>query len=511
MCGEDHGAEYNQRRSMTRADLVVLIAYYTALGILAIYSIHRLYLVRLRRRHDRVCEPPNDPVTWPSVTIQLPMFNEPNVAARLIDAAASIEYPGALDIQVLDDSTDGTPSLVAELVAKWRSGGVAIEHIRRTNRGGFKAGALANGMAMSRSELFAVFDADFVPPPDILTRMVPHFAKDADAARSTNEPAALPVGMIQARWTHLNREASLLTRVQAIYLDAHFAVESAARHLDGRFFNFNGTAGVWRREAIESAGGWSASTLTEDLDLSYRAQLAGWRFVFLHDVEVPAELPAALGGFQEQQHRWAKGSIQTARKLLPQILGSDLPTAIKTEAFFHLTNNSAYLLTLIVALLIVPAIVIRQRLGVLWTVIIDVIFFVLSTGSVMLFYIEGQRRAQRGRIPLRELLAVIPIGVGISLRNSAAVLEGLIDHGGHFRRTPKRGDAVTMALERAPRLPVSELLMAGFFLTALVCFSLAKQWLALPFLLLFSTGFIYTAGAAVHECARWALRLHLDR
>jgi cellulose synthase/poly-beta-1,6-N-acetylglucosamine synthase-like glycosyltransferase len=499
---------------MTRVDAFVLIAYYLALGILAIYSIHRLYLVRLRRRHDAPLPLPTLPAIWPSVTVQLPLFNEPNVAERLIDAVASIEYDGRFDIQVLDDSTDITPSIVAGRVAHWRERGVTIEHIRRTSRDGFKAGALAHGMAMSDSDLFAVFDADFVPPPDILALMVPHFGRVEDRhsclSSSSEEERTTRIGMVQARWTHLNRDASLLTRVQAIYLDGHFAVESAARHSGGRFFNFNGTAGIWRREAIEEAGGWSASTLTEDLDLSYRAQLAGWKFVFLPDVEVPAELPAALSGFQEQQHRWAKGSIQTARKLLPRIIGGDLSPAIKSEAFFHLTNNSAYLLTLVIALLIVPAIVIRQRLGILWTMLIDVALFILSTGSVLLFYIEGQRRARRA-ISGRELLAVIPIGVGISLRNSAAVLEGLIDRGGHFRRTPKSGDSGELIAERAPRLPVAEVIMAVFFIGAFACFLSAKQWAALPFLTLFLGGFVYVAAAAVHECAGWAFRLHLHK
>ncbi|HEX2123756.1 MAG TPA: glycosyltransferase, partial [Thermoanaerobaculia bacterium] len=286
---------------MSPAEAVVLALYYVVLSVLAVYSLHRFYLVRLRRRTP---EPPRvTGASFPPLTIQLPLYNEPNVAARLLDAVAAIEYPGALDIQVLDDSSDDTPAIVAARVAAMRARGVAGEHVRRDSREGYKAGALAHGMSRSASELFAVFDADFVPPPDVLLRMVPHFG----------DPR---VGMVQARWTHLNRDESLLTRVQALFLDAHFAVESAARNFGGRFFNFNGTAGVWRREAIESAGGWSSSTLTEDLDLSYRAQLAGWEFVFVNGVEVPAELPAALSGFQDQQHRWAKGSIQTARKLL---------------------------------------------------------------------------------------------------------------------------------------------------------------------------------------------------
>ncbi len=648
---------------MARLDALLLIAYYLALGILAIYSVHRLYLVRLRRTHDGPRPPLAEPQTWPSVTVQLPLFNEPNVAARLIDAVAAIDYAGPFDIQVLDDSNDVTTTIVAGRVTFWRGKGVAIAHHRRGTRDGYKAGALAYGLARSDSRLFAVFDADFVPPPDILTKMVPHFELTDDRAgrsaldaaggsemhaaghagarrhredtlshrervaaeraspcaessagrqrsggvrgqgfhgasgdgrstamlrwfnivrgnrrrrpltpalsrwlrrsrftviriaRSSADPlprgeggagsrhlcllrssatravfraegrrdarmasaveavpaekngnaphpapaARPPVGMVQARWTHLNREHSLLTRVQAIYLDAHFTVESAARNFGGRFFNFNGTAGIWRREAIDDAGGWSASTLTEDLDLSYRAQLAGWRFVFLPDVEVLAELPEALNGFQEQQHRWAKGSIQTARKLLPRILGGTQPARVKAEAFFHLTNNSAYLLTLVLALLIVPAIVVRQRLGILWTMSIDVVLFFASTGSVLRFYIEGQRRAGRTRPTARELLAVIPIGIGISIRNSAAVIEGLFERGGHFRRTPKSGDRGRAVPEGRPRLPIAELVLASFFVTAFTAFAGARQWIALPFLMLFTGGFLYVAAAGLIE------------
>jgi hypothetical protein len=330
-----------------------------------------------------------------------------------------------------------------------------------------------------------VFDADFVPPRDVLVKLVPHFAPG--------------VGMVQARWGHLNREQSLLTRVQAIFLDAHFAVESAARNFGGRFFNFNGTAGIWRREAIEDAGGWSSSTLTEDLDLSYRAQLAGWQFVFVPGVEVPAELPSTLSGFQEQQHRWAKGSIQTARKLLPAIARSGIPRAVKTEAFFHLTNNTAYLLSLVLSLLMMPAIVIRQRLGLNVTLIADAVLFAASTGSVLLFYVEGQRWAGRPRPRLRELAAVLPVGIGISLRNAAAVLEGLIEQGGHFRRTPKQGGAARATIERKPRIPWGELVLAAFVITAASVFGSARQWVSMPSIFLFLSGYSYVAFFAVAE------------
>ena len=462
---------------MSFAETGVLTLYYLVLSVLAVYSIHRLHLVRLRRR-----TPPPTRATaavYPPLTVQLPLYNEPNVAQRLIEAVAQLEYPGALDIQVLDDSTDETSIIVAETIQRIR---VPIAHIRRESRDGFKAGALAHGMRLSKSELFAVFDADFVPPHDLLLRMVPYFAN----ARA---------GMVQARWTHLNRDESLLTRVQALLLDAHFAVESAARNFGGRFFNFNGTAGIWRRAAIEEAGGWSSSTLTEDLDLSYRAQLAGWEFVFLNDVEVPAELPAALSGFQDQQHRWTKGSIQTARKLLGTILGSEHRRSVKSEALFHLTNNSAYLFTVLLALLIVPSMLVRYRNGLAWMFVIDVPLFIASTGSVLLFYREGQRWAGRARPPLRELLAVLPVGVGMSMRNAVAVIEGLIEEGGHFKRTPKAGDTIARQAKR--RAPLAELAFALFFAGTVISFILAGHWGAIPFLGLFLSGYSYVAVKSV--------------
>ncbi len=419
------------------------------------------------------------------MTVQLPLYNEPNVAARVIDAAAQLDYRGVFNIQVLDDSDDDTTFVVAERVAFWSARGVRIAHVRRPARAGFKAGALAHGMALSDAELFAVFDADFVPPKDILMKMVPHFA-------------CAEVGMVQARWGHLNRETSLLTRVQAIFLDGHFAIESAARHLGGRFFNFNGTAGMWRKNAIEDAGGWSAATLTEDLDLSYRAQLAGWRFVFLPEIVVPAELPSAISAFQQQQHRWAKGSIQTARKILPRILRSGLPATTKFEAVFHLTNNTAYLLTVMVSLLVVPAIFIRQRLGVGWSVLLDFVLFAASSGSVLLYYVDGQRRV--GRSPtIREMLAVLPIGIGISVRNAFAVVEGMFQRGGFFSRTPKCGDSGSPAIERLPRIPIVEVLLAAFFIVAFCMSVAARQWVSLPFLMLFLIGYAYVAGFCLLE------------
>jgi cellulose synthase/poly-beta-1,6-N-acetylglucosamine synthase-like glycosyltransferase len=464
---------------MNAAEAAILTLYYLVLSVLAVYSIHRFYLVRLRRRSP---EPPRvQAQAYPPLTIQLPLYNEPNVAARLLEAVTKIEYPGALTIQVLDDSTDATTAIVAEAARC----DARIAHIRRDARDGYKAGALAHGMKLSDSALFAVFDADFVPPPDVLLRIVPYFA----------DPR---VGMVQARWTHLNRDESLLTRVQALFLDAHFAVESAARNFGGRFFNFNGTAGVWRREAIEEAGGWSSSTLTEDLDLSYRAQLAGWQFVFVNDVEVPAELPAALSGFQDQQHRWAKGSIQTARKLLGGVIASGLPRATRVEALFHLTNNAAYLLSVVLALVIVPAMLVRYEHELLWTFLIDLTLFAASSGSVLLFYREGQRWAGRPAPRVGELLAVLPVGVGMAVRNASAVIEGLFERGGYFKRTPKSGGRTKVRNERRRTL-VAEGALAAFFAGTIAAFAVAGYWTAIPFLSLFASGYALFAVLNLRE------------
>lgn len=474
---------------MTTLSIASLTIYYTLLILLSICALHRLHLVRLRRRHARLIAPlitttPN----WPRLAVQLPVYNEPNVVARLVEAAGALIYPGQLEIQLLDDSTDETSSIGAECIAILRSRGVNAVQLRRHSRDGYKAGALAFGMQQSDAELFAVFDADFVPTPDLLIRIVPFFA----------DPS---VGMVQARWDHLNREASTLTRAQAVFLDGHFAIESAARFLGGRFFNFNGTAGVWRRQAIEDAGGWSSETLTEDLDLSYRAQLAGWRFVFLADVVVPSEIPATLGGFHEQQHRWAKGSIQTARKLLGSVLRAPLPLSVRIEALFHLTNNFAYLLTLVLAMLFVPATLARLSVGAGWLVLFDLAVFATSTGAILTFYLEGQRAAGRPRPSLGTLIALLPLGIGLSVRNSAAVLSGLIGRGGHFRRTPKAGSAIVTRtlMERTPRIPLFESMLLVFFVVSVLSFAANDTWSPIPILLLFAFGYGHAAVLGIRE------------
>jgi cellulose synthase/poly-beta-1,6-N-acetylglucosamine synthase-like glycosyltransferase len=465
----------------------ILALYYLILGILACYGLHRMVLVwSYWRSRRRPLPAPPEPERWPVVTVQLPIFNERYVAERLIEAVCALDYPRELlEIQLLDDSTDDTREIVAQRVAEKRAAGFDVHHLHRTDRRGFKAGALAAGLEVARGEYVAVFDADFVPAPDFLRATVPHF----------HDPA---VGMVQARWGHLNRDYSLLTRVQAILLDGHFLVEHAARHRSGCFFNFNGTAGVWRRQAIEDAGGWEHDTLTEDLDLSYRAQLAGWKFLYLPEVVVPAELPAEINAYKSQQHRWAKGSVQTGRKLLWKVLRAPIPWRAKLEGFVHLTNNSAYLLMIALSALIFPAMVLRQD-DAEWTLFaIDLPLFTAATVSVVVFYLVSQGAA--GGPVLRRLWqmpALMGVGIGLSVNNSRAVLEGLWQRGGVFHRTPKfrlegrsgvwGGKATSW---RKPSFWLETALMVYFVVCCALAFEL-EMWLSIPFLYLFLHGYTH--------------------
>jgi cellulose synthase/poly-beta-1,6-N-acetylglucosamine synthase-like glycosyltransferase len=466
------------------------------LGILAFYGVHRLLLVidflRTRKRAP-VC--PAAPDEWPMVTVQLPLYNEMYVASRLIDAVAALDYPrDRLEIQVLDDSTDETSEIVTAKVAEKRREGVAIVHLHRSVRTGFKAGALAAGLEVARGEFLAIFDADFVPRPDFLRATVPHFA----------DPQ---IGMVQGSWSHINRGFSLLTRVEAILLDGHFQIEHAARNRTGCFFNFNGTAGIWRREAILAGGGWRHDTLTEDLDLSYRAQLAGWRFLYLPEVDVPSELPVDVEGFKSQQYRWAKGSIQTGRKLLGKILRARLPWRAKIEAFVHLTNNASYVLMVGIALLIFPAMVLRRGSPIAFLLVVDLPLFLFATLSVVVFYlvsqavlVSGPERASPGgwRRQARYLPALLGMGIGLSLNNARAVISGLFQSGGTFHRTPK------YQIERAGQEWRHKAYRAGasclwwlegafalYFLGCTLWALAAGMWMSIPFLYLFLQGFSY--------------------
>ncbi|CAI8007128.1 Xyloglucan glycosyltransferase 4 [Geodia barretti] len=315
----------------------------------------------------------------PAVLIQLPVFNERYVVERLIRAVAALDYPRSrLSVQVLDDSTDDTGTIADRVVAECAAAGLDICRIHRTDRRGFKAGALQVGLDASDAPFVVIFDADFVPKPDFLQEALPYLLGDERT------------GLVQARWDHLNRDYSLLTDVQAILLDGHFMTEHGGRHVSGCFFNFNGTAGIWRRAAIEDAGGWEGDTLTEDLDLSYRAQLRGWRFVFVPEIAAPAELPVSMNAFKAQQRRWAQGSLQTARKLLPQILASPLPLRVRAEAFFHLSSNLAYPLMAVLSLLMAPVLFARVSTGLREMALLDIPIFAAATLSVVSFYSFSQ-------------------------------------------------------------------------------------------------------------------------
>ncbi|MFN8062040.1 MAG: cellulose synthase family protein [Vicinamibacterales bacterium] len=474
---------------MTPLETLVLASYFFVLSILAVYGWHRYYLVYLyMKNRDRApgVRPALD--TWPVVTIQLPIFNELYVVERLIAAVCAMDYPKALlEIQVLDDSTDETREIAELAVRRFQAQGFDIHYLHRADRTGFKAGALEAGLAVARGEFVAIFDADFVPPAHFLTSSLPHFS---DAR----------IGMVQARWGHINYEYSLLTKIQSILLDGHFVLEHGGRNRAGCFFNFNGTAGIWRRATIVSAGGWQHDTLTEDLDLSYRAQLAGWRFVFLPNVISPAEVPVEMNGFKSQQHRWAKGSIQTCLKLLPRILASDLPLGVKAEAFFHLTANFNYVLMVVLSILMFPSMYVRYNMG--WTemLLIDVPLFLAATMSFMNFYLVSQREAHKDwKARLRYLPMLMAVGIGLSINNARAVVEALLGRVSEFKRTPKYGierqsDEWVGKKYRQSMLSQPLVEMAfGIYFTGTVLYALANQiYGTLPFLVLFQFGFLYT-------------------
>jgi cellulose synthase/poly-beta-1,6-N-acetylglucosamine synthase-like glycosyltransferase len=476
---------------------VVLALYFGVLAMLTLYAAHRWYLLWLFRRHRHDApQPPARFATPPKLTVQVPLYNEMYVAARVIEAVAALDWPrDRLDIQILDDSTDETTTIAADAIARARANGVDIVHLRRGDRTGYKAGALAAGLAVAKGEFVAVFDADFVPAPGFASALMDHFT----------DPG---VGMVQARWGHLNRESSLLTRAQSILLDGHFVVEHAARNRSGRFFNFNGTAGIWRCACIADAGGWQHDTLTEDLDLSYRAQLAGWRFVFVQDAVAPAELPVEMGAFKSQQHRWAQGSAQTAVKLLPRILRSALPRRVKAESIFHLTANAGYVLMVALTILIGPAVWFRRGIGARELALVDLPLIATSLVSIAIFYLVSQREAYGSwRDAVRYLPVLMAVGVGISINNSRAVVAGLINRDTEFLRTPKYaladGGAAALATRRyRARHGVDTWieLALGLYFAGLVVAALADGlWGAIPFLSLFAGGFLYTAGSTLRD------------
>jgi len=472
-------------------DLTMLLPYFAVMIALSYYGVHRYTMCynyyKFKKNYHP--DPPQHFTELPRVTVQLPIFNEQFVIDRLIEAVCAMEYPREkLDIQVLDDSTDETQQVAAAIVARYAALGHPITYIHRTNRYGYKAGALDAGLKVAKGEFVAMFDADFVPQPDWLMKVIHHFA----------EPE---IGMVQTRWTHLNRNYSMLTRIEAILLDAHFVMEQGARSRSGEFFNFNGTAGMWRVKAISDGGGWQHDTLTEDTDLSYRSQMAGWKFKYLPDVECPSELPIEMTAFKTQQARWAKGLIQVSIKILPVVFKSGISRRNKWEAVQHLTANLSYPLMVIMTAFLLPAMVVRFYQGWFQMLLIDFPLFTASTLSIAVFYLMAQRELfpktwTRTFLYLPFLMA---LGIGLTVTNTKAVLEALVGIKSPFVRTPKyrvakKGEK-SQAAKYRKRLVLAPWIELGigtyFFLAILYTFSNHNYFTA-PFLILFVIGYWYT-------------------
>lgn len=489
--------------------ILIIILYALSLVGLATYGFHSLGLTVLYhrsskhklddRRDDNLTQSSHHPISlepasrdeasgesWPHVTVQLPVFNERYTVERLVDAVAQLDYPrDRFQIQVLDDSTDDTTEIARRVVAKHRARGLDVQLIHRTDRVGFKAGALDAGLETAAGELVAVFDADFVPEQDWLRRTVGEF----------RDPR---LGCLQTRWGHLNRDYSALTRTQALGVDGHFVVEQTARARAGLFLNFNGTAGLWRRACIEDAGGWQADTLTEDLDLSYRAQLQGWRVGYLPDVVVPAELPAQLDAFKRQQFRWAKGSLQTARKLASDVWQVDEPLPVRLAGLIHLTSYAVHPLMLLALLLALPM---GYWAGSLmrffpW-------FALVAVGPPLMYSLARTSQTPRMRDRLRVIPLLTLLGFGISLNNTVAAVEALTGRGTPFRRTPKfdlhdRADSWADSVYALPQNPVvwGELALAGYALLTMFLLWPQHGWAIVPWMLVYAAGYLSVAGVS---------------
>jgi cellulose synthase/poly-beta-1,6-N-acetylglucosamine synthase-like glycosyltransferase len=480
--------------------LLWTISYFIVVLGLSAYGIHRYSIIYLyfKNRHRKPAAASRF-AELPVVTVQLPIYNEVHVVERLLKAISEIDYPrDKLEIQVLDDSTDETRSMTERTAAKLRARGYDAVVLRREDRVGFKAGALDYGFQKAKGEFFFILDADFVPPPNILRESIQHFA----------DPK---VGMIQTRWGHINRSYSWLTRAEAILLDGHLVLEQTARSRTGRFFNFNGTAGLWRKSCIRESGGWQHDTLTEDLDLSYRAQLRGWKFVFLADIVTPAELPVDIDGFKSQQHRWTKGSIQTCKKMLPRIWRSQLPLFIKVEATAHLTANFAYLLLAFLCVLLHPSSGGASSAaagGAARMLLIDLPIFVATTVSAAVFYLCAQRELypKDWRREIWFFPFVLALGIGLSINNARAVLEAMFNRRSDFCRTPKYGIERTKQRWQDSRyaavrtvIPLIEFIFAGYFTYFVFHAFQNHEFLSVPFLMLFQIGFAYVACGSIWQ------------
>jgi cellulose synthase/poly-beta-1,6-N-acetylglucosamine synthase-like glycosyltransferase len=472
-------------------DLTMLIPYFAVMIALSFYGIHRYTMcyAYFKYRKNYHPDPPQHFKKLPRVTVQLPIFNEQFVIDRLIEAVCAMEYPREkLDIQVLDDSTDETQAVAAGIVERYAALGHPITYIHRTNRVGYKAGALDAGLHVAKGEFVAIFDADFVPPPDWLMKVIHHFA----------EPE---IGMVQTRWTHLNRNYSLLTRIEAILLDAHFVMEQGARCRSGEFFNFNGTAGMWRIQAIADGGGWQHDTLTEDTDLSYRSQMAGWRFKYLPEVECPSELPIEMTAFKTQQARWAKGLIQTSIKILPLVFKSNASRRNKWESIQHLTANLSYPLMVIMTAFLLPAMVVRFYQGWFQMLLIDFPLFTASTFSIAVFYVMAERELfpKTWWKTLLYLPVLMALGIGLTVTNTKAVMEALLGMKSPFVRTPKyrvakKGEKSQAAKyrKRLVLAPWIEMFIGFYFFMAIVYTFSNHNYFTAPFLILFVIGYWYT-------------------
>ena len=492
-------------------DAIVLLPYFAVMILLSVYGLHRYTLCYhyFKYRKNYRADPPRHFDELPKVTVQLPIFNEQFVIDRLIEAVCAMDYPREkLEIQVLDDSTDETQQVASAIVERYAALGHDIVYLHRTNRMGFKAGALDAGLKVAKGEFIAIFDADFVPPQDWLLNVIHHFA----------EPE---IGMVQTRWTHLNRNYSMLTQIEAILLDGHFVLEHGARARAGEFFNFNGTAVMWRRQAIYDGGGWQHDTLTEDTDLSYRSQMAGWKFKYLPNIECPSELPIEMTAFKTQQARWAKGLIQTSKKILPRVWRSKAPMRVKIEAVYHLTANLSYPLMVIMSALLIPAMICRFYQGWFQMLLIDVPLFTASSFSIAVFYLMSQRELypRTWKRTFYYLPFLMAVGIGLTVTNTIAVMEAIFGIKSAFVRTPKyrvakKGEKSQAAKyrKRLRLIPWIELLLGCYFLAAILYTFTNRNFFTAPFLILFVFGYWYTGLMSLLQgrFERWRTGVNTD-
>ncbi|MCF8259892.1 MAG: glycosyltransferase family 2 protein [Melioribacteraceae bacterium] len=467
-------------------DELVLVIYIFSLSVLLLFGCHGFVMLYYRNKYAQNLPTESDVIEdYKKVTIQLPLYNELYVADRLVNAVCEIDYPKEnLEIQVLDDSTDETVDIVARIVAEKQKEGFDIKHVRRTNRKGYKAGALKEGLEYATGDYIAIFDADFIPKTDFLKKTLRYFKDDQ-------------VGMVQTRWEHLNEDFSILTKIQALALDGHFVIEQTVRNRAGFFINFNGTGGVWKKSAIEDAGNWHDDTITEDLDLSYRAQLKGWKFIFLRDFTTPAELPSEINALKAQQFRWTKGAIETAKKLLPMVWSSKISLRIKMQSTFHLTNNIVFPFILLAGILNVPLIFIKNA-GPYDNFFNFMSIFVLAFISSFLFYLYGQKEIYPN---WRKKIVLFPVfmagSMGLAVNNSRAVVEGLMNKKSEFVRTPKykvvnKNDSFSDNKYIAKKVEKSafvELLLAIYCSIGVIASIYFGEISALPFNLMFFFGF----------------------